>query len=76
MWAGESLIRCAVEVVPPCRRATLDIFSHVLGMDLQFHLHRKTGEVRMLGCAVVSWVETVCMCVMGRWRVWWCSAGC
>ncbi|KAI3430799.1 hypothetical protein D9Q98_009211 [Chlorella vulgaris] len=27
------------------RRATLDIFSHVLGMDLNFHLHRKTGEL-------------------------------
>ncbi|KAL4420506.1 hypothetical protein ABPG75_010162 [Micractinium tetrahymenae] len=27
------------------RRATLDTFSHVLGMDLNFHLHRKTGEL-------------------------------
>lgn len=27
------------------RRATLDTFSHVLGLDLQFHLHRKTGEL-------------------------------
>ena len=28
-----------------CRRASLDTFSHVLGMDLNFHLHRKTGEL-------------------------------
>lgn len=27
------------------RRATLDIFMHVLDMDLTFHLHRKTGEL-------------------------------
>ncbi|RMZ56656.1 hypothetical protein APUTEX25_002745, partial [Auxenochlorella protothecoides] len=27
------------------RRATLDIFTHVLDMDLTFHLHRKTGEL-------------------------------
>lgn len=27
------------------RRASLDTFSHVLGMDLNFHLHRKTGEL-------------------------------
>jgi len=30
---------------PLCRRASLDTFSHVLGMDLNFHLHRKTGEL-------------------------------
>ena len=46
----------------PCRRATLDIFSHVLGMDLQFHLHRKTGEVQRwgwwrLGCGAVEGVR-------------------
>ena len=28
-----------------CRRSSLDIFGHVLDMDLNFHLHRKTGEM-------------------------------
>lgn len=27
------------------RRASLDIFTHVLAMDTQFHLHRRTGEL-------------------------------
>lgn len=27
------------------RRATLDVFTHALGMDLDFHLKRKTGEL-------------------------------
>lgn len=36
---------CTYMYASVCRRATLDIFSHVLGMDLNFHLHRKTGEL-------------------------------
>jgi ABC-type transport system involved in Fe-S cluster assembly fused permease/ATPase subunit len=35
----------AVRPFAPSWRATLDTFSHVLGMDLYFHLHRKTGEL-------------------------------
>lgn len=27
------------------RRASLDVFTHTLNMDLNFHLHRKTGEL-------------------------------
>jgi ATP-binding cassette subfamily B (MDR/TAP) protein 6 len=29
----------------PHRRISLRIFQHVLGLDLSFHLTRKTGEV-------------------------------
>lgn len=28
-----------------CRRISLDLFSHMLDLDLHYHLHRKTGEV-------------------------------
>lgn len=28
-----------------CRRISLDVFTHTLDLDLNFHLHRKTGEV-------------------------------
>jgi len=28
-----------------CRRISLDIFVHTLDLDLNFHLHRKTGEL-------------------------------
>jgi ATP-binding cassette, subfamily B (MDR/TAP), member 6 len=27
------------------RRISLDLFSHMLDLDLNFHLHRKTGEI-------------------------------
>lgn len=30
---------------PCCRRISLDVFTHTLDLDLNFHLHRKTGEV-------------------------------
>jgi len=30
---------------PHCRRISLDVFVHTLDLDLNFHLHRKTGEV-------------------------------
>lgn len=31
------------------RRISLDLFSHMLDLDLHFHLHRKTGEVMRCG---------------------------
>ncbi|EFN52666.1 hypothetical protein CHLNCDRAFT_58798 [Chlorella variabilis] len=41
------------------RRATLDIFSHVLGMDLNFHLHRKTGELLRVMDRGTSSIQTM-----------------
>lgn len=32
------------------RRVSLDVFGHLLDMDLDFHLHRKTGAAAAQSC--------------------------
>lgn len=45
------------------KRVSLDVFSHLLDLDLEFHLHRKTGQVlRILDRGVSS--------VQVRFRAW------
>ncbi|PSC71777.1 ATP-binding cassette sub-family B member mitochondrial [Micractinium conductrix] len=46
------------------RRATLDTFSHVLGMDLNFHLHRKTGELLRIMDRGTNSIQTMLSTVM------------
>lgn len=37
------------------KRVSLDVFSHLLDLDLDFHLHRKTGQIlRILDRGVSS----------------------
>lgn len=46
------------------RRASLDTFSHVLGMDLNFHLHRKTGELLRIMDRGTNSIQTMLSTVM------------
>jgi ATP-binding cassette subfamily B (MDR/TAP) protein 6 len=41
------------------RRASLDVFNHALGMDLDFHLHRKTGELLRIMDRGTSSIQTL-----------------
>ncbi|KDD73117.1 hypothetical protein H632_c2515p0, partial [Helicosporidium sp. ATCC 50920] len=41
------------------RKASLDIFSHTLGMDMQWHLHRRTGEVLRIMDRGTSSIQTM-----------------
>ena len=55
------------------RKINVDAFAHVLGMDLQYHLMRKTGELtRVLdrgSSAIQNLLSTVLFQVREKW--WW-----
>jgi ATP-binding cassette subfamily B (MDR/TAP) protein 6 len=46
------------------RRASLDIFTHVLSMDHHFHLHRKTGELLRIMDRGTASIQTLLGTVM------------